>query len=115
MKHILFILFIIIGIIIIGISIPLILEKIKPNMIYGFRTPKTLNNEAVWYKANKYSGTALLIAGIIMLLSAGIFYGVAIKLNNTTSTMILFIVNFMIFSISISVSVIFSVLYLAKL
>ena len=37
--------------IIISISIPLILEKVKPNSVYGFRTQKTLSNEIVWYKA----------------------------------------------------------------
>lgn len=58
------------SIVIIVISIPLILDKIKPNNLYGFRTQKTLSNEEIWYKANKFAGIALLISGIIALVSA---------------------------------------------
>lgn len=45
--------------IIIAISIPLILEKVKPNRVYGFRTQKTLSNEIIWYQANKFLGYTL--------------------------------------------------------
>lgn len=45
-------------------SIPLILKAVPPNRIYGFRTRKTLSNEALWYRANAFAGWALLIAAI---------------------------------------------------
>ena len=49
-----------------GLSVPLILEKIPPNYLYGFRTPKTLSSRELWYKANKYAGRELLVAGAIL-------------------------------------------------
>jgi len=54
--------------VIIGVSIPLILEKIGPNAFYGFRTSKTRSSEMIWYKANKYCGYALIYAGIVSIL-----------------------------------------------
>ncbi|MBN1798775.1 MAG: SdpI family protein, partial [Spirochaetales bacterium] len=42
-----------VGLLIGGLAIPLILEKIKPNMWYGFKTKKTLSDEKIWYPANK--------------------------------------------------------------
>ena len=50
---------------IIGVlSIPMILKMVPPNPIYGFRTPSTLANEALWYRANTFAGWALLVASL---------------------------------------------------
>jgi uncharacterized membrane protein len=57
---------IIVGLIIIGVSIPLIFAKIRPNPWYGFRTPKTLSNPEIWYKANRYMAKNLFAAGIVI-------------------------------------------------
>ena len=54
--------------ILIPISIPLVKNKIKPNHLYGFRTRKTLSNEAIWYQANAYAGRLLLRASLITLI-----------------------------------------------
>lgn len=51
--------------ILILISLPLMLGKVKPNGLYGFRTKKTLSNERIWYKANKFTGWALVLSSII--------------------------------------------------
>lgn len=56
---------IITGILEIIIGIPLLYGKIKPNIWYGFRTPKTRSNDEIWYKANKYVGRDFIFAGII--------------------------------------------------
>jgi len=58
--------FIFVGMLEIIMGIPLLLQRIKPNVIYGFRTPKTRSSDEIWYKANKYFGRAFLIAGIIV-------------------------------------------------
>jgi uncharacterized membrane protein len=58
-------LFLVTGLTMIVVSIPMILHYVKPNRWYGFRTPKTLGNEEVWYKANAYCGILLLTLGII--------------------------------------------------
>ena len=54
----------------IGLSIPLILGKVKPNSTYGMRTAKTLSNPETWYAANKVMGRDLLLAGIAMLVTS---------------------------------------------
>lgn len=68
------IIFLVSGLTIAGVSQPLIRNKIKPNRYYGFRVPKTLKNEEVWYKANSYSGQVLSIAGWITAVSSLLFY-----------------------------------------
>jgi uncharacterized membrane protein len=52
-----------IGLLLIGLAIPLVSKKIPPNRWYGFRTPETLNNEELWYKANRYLGRDLIVYG----------------------------------------------------
>ena len=46
------------------LSIPLIRRKIKPNGLYGFRTPSTMENAELWYKVNEYAGRRLLVVGV---------------------------------------------------
>jgi uncharacterized membrane protein len=58
------------GVLVIGLSIPMIQQKLKPNGWYGFRTTKTLSDEKIWYPANTYSGKLLLGVGILWVLSA---------------------------------------------
>ena len=59
--------YIVICLVIIAISVPLILEKVPPNALYGFRTRKTMSDQSIWYKANKFGGAALAAAGIVSL------------------------------------------------
>ena len=59
----------IVGILNIVIARPLILRRIGPNRLYGFRTPKTLGDTKVWYDANEYSGKALRTAGIVIIIA----------------------------------------------
>jgi uncharacterized membrane protein len=44
------------------VAIPLALRKVRPNVIYGFRTRATLADEDVWYEANAYFGSRLIVA-----------------------------------------------------
>ena len=44
------------------LSIPLITEIIPPNYGYGIRTPKTLSDSRIWYRANKFAGRVLMFA-----------------------------------------------------
>jgi uncharacterized membrane protein len=54
---------------IVVLCIPLILQKIPRNRLYGFRTCYTLSSDVVWYRANKICGVALTIAGCAWLLT----------------------------------------------
>lgn len=58
------------GLLIAAIALPLILGKIPPNLWYGFRTPRTLGDPAVWYPANAYAGRWLFASGIIIAIAA---------------------------------------------
>jgi len=62
--------FILIGILEIILGIPLLLKKVKPNWLYGFRLPKTLSSDEIWYKSNKYVGRDLIVVGIIVILGS---------------------------------------------
>jgi uncharacterized membrane protein len=57
-------------ILIMVVAVPLILEWVPRNRLYGFRTPRTLESDAVWYPANKVAGILLTVAGVIWLLLA---------------------------------------------
>jgi uncharacterized membrane protein len=64
------ILFAVTGLILIGISIPLIMRKVPPNSFYGCRTRKTLSDPKIWYEANHISGKDFCIAGLVVLVSS---------------------------------------------
>jgi len=66
-------LYIFLGVLMAVIAIPLVLRKVKPNWIYGFRTPFTLSREDVWYDINAYFGRWLLAIGIIFTAISIIF------------------------------------------
>ena len=44
------------GVLIIGISIPLVKRKIKMNRFYGFRIRKAFESDEIWYDLNAYGG-----------------------------------------------------------
>ncbi len=60
--------FIALGLLLIGISIPLFYGKIGPNWFYGFKTKKTVSNREIWYKANKYMAKDFIKLGSLMIL-----------------------------------------------
>ena len=62
------------GLLLAGLSVPLILQKIPPNGLYGFRIPSTINNPDLWYKANTYAGRRFLVVGLGTAVGAIILY-----------------------------------------
>ncbi len=60
-----------------ALSIPLILGLVPPNRYYGLRTPKTLANAALWYRANRFAGWAFLVAaGMAVVLARAMRSGI---------------------------------------
>ncbi len=55
------------------LSLPLVLSLVPPNRLYGIRTPKTLANEQVWYRANRFGGWLFLASGAAYLAFATLF------------------------------------------
>jgi len=51
----------VLGVVIILISIPLYLGKVKMNCVYGFRIRKAFESEQNWYQINRYGARALMI------------------------------------------------------
>lgn len=62
--------YVFVGLLLIAIAIPLIQGRIRRNYLYGFRTPKTLSDDSIWYPANKYAGKKILMAGVVTTLAA---------------------------------------------
>jgi uncharacterized membrane protein len=46
-------------------SIPLMMGIVPPNRVYGFKTPRTLADKSLWYKANSFAGWALFAAALV--------------------------------------------------
>ncbi len=55
------------GFVMTAVSKPLIRRRTKRNIWYGFRVPKTLASDEVWYPANAYAGKELYIAGRVII------------------------------------------------
>jgi uncharacterized membrane protein len=65
---------VIVGVIYIGLGIPLLLGEFRPNAWYGCRTQKTVSSEEVWYPVNRVTGRYMIISGVAVILSAfGVF------------------------------------------
>jgi hypothetical protein len=62
------------GLLLIGLSLPLIQRRVRPNTWYGFRARRTLENPTIWYDVNAYAGRRLLISGIITTVAAVVLY-----------------------------------------
>ena len=48
-------------------SIPLILGLIPRNRMCGFRTSKTLSDDGVWYRSNRFGGWAIILSCAVYL------------------------------------------------
>lgn len=62
------------GLLLAGLSIPLILRRIPPNGLYGFRVRKTLENPEIWYTVNVFAGKRLLLVGLGTAVAAVVLY-----------------------------------------
>ena len=63
-------LFIFSGVLLGVLSIPMIMGKIPPNGLYGFRVKKTMEDPVLWYSVNAYSGKWLLGISLLSILAA---------------------------------------------
>ena len=60
-------LFIFSGVLFVVFGIPLKQGRVPPNRFYGFRTPRTLTNETVWYAVNRVTGADMVASGIAII------------------------------------------------
>jgi hypothetical protein len=59
------------GVLLIAVSVPLLLGKIKMNPVYGFRFRKAFESEENWYVVNSY-GAKALIRWALVIMATGI-------------------------------------------
>ena len=87
-----------VGLLFVGLSIPLIRGRVPPNSTYGFRTAKSLSDPKIWYEINHISGVDLLIAGVLIMLGsvAMLFLGQHLQPNQVVLPLFLL----MIFTLS---------------
>jgi hypothetical protein len=70
------------GILLVLLSIPLLLEKVPPNPVYGFRISPALDDPRIWYATNKHSAKRLMCAGLSVVIAAvGLYFVPSITLD----------------------------------
>jgi hypothetical protein len=66
------------GLLLAGLSVPLILQKVPPNGWYGLRVPSAPEDAQLWYQVNANIGRRFLVAGLGTAVGAIIlFYATA--------------------------------------
>src|SRR6266542_951173 len=80
------------GVSMIVICIPMMLERVPPNGWYGFRTPRTMSDPNIWYPANRVAGRNLSLAGVLLIAATVGVFLVHRSLNPETATIILGVV-----------------------
>ena len=55
------------GVILIVLAGPLLFRRVRPNGLYGFRTPSTIRDERLWYDVNAKTAVDLLVVGLGLL------------------------------------------------
>ena len=93
------------------LSIPLILQKVRPNCFYGVRTRKTMSDEAVWYKANKFFGCGMLISSLFSL----VVLIVVVLIPDVVSVIIINKLGGLVVVLPVGVLLIISFFYFRKL
>jgi len=56
------------------LAIPLVLRKVPRNLIYGYRTARTLKSDEVWYPANAFFGWCLIASSIVSAIAVRLLY-----------------------------------------
>jgi SdpI/YfhL protein family len=70
----LLVLFVAVGLLLSGLSLPLIFGKVGPNAWYGFRVPATLDDPDTWYRVNAFAAKGLLWVGLGTCAAAVLLY-----------------------------------------
>jgi hypothetical protein len=58
------------GMLLVLLALPLLLGKVPPNPVYGFRIAPALDDPGLWYEANKYAAVRLIWAGLSVIAAA---------------------------------------------
>jgi hypothetical protein len=105
----LLVLYLVTGLLLVGLSLPLIYRKVPPNYWYGFRVRATLENEEIWYPVNEYAAKRLLWVGIATVVAAAALFSLLTNVGIYASAMGCIVL------LGLAVSLIQSLLYLRSL
>jgi uncharacterized membrane protein len=53
------------GVVLIGLGIPLVRGRVRRNIVYGYRTRRTMSDDRIWYPVNMMLGLWLVWAGAL--------------------------------------------------
>ena len=106
----LLVMYVVFGLLLVGLALPLLLDKVPPNGWYGFRVPSTLYNPDLWYKVNRYMARWLLLSGIITVAGAVALYLVPGLSVDAYAWLCL-----LIFAVPFAIGVVLSFRYLRRL
>jgi hypothetical protein len=70
----LLILFVLSGLLLVFLAIPLMSDKIPPNGLYGFRLKATMGHPQIWYPVNRFFSKYLLATGLATVIAALLLY-----------------------------------------
>jgi hypothetical protein len=59
--------FVLSGLVLVAVCVPLIRGWIPPNGMYGFRVRKTMEHPEIWYPVNKYGGKRLALSSLQLI------------------------------------------------
>lgn len=104
-------LFALVGLSLCAVSIPLIRGKVPRNYVYGFRTPKTLKSDAIWYPANRVAGICLYQAGRVTVFGSLLLIPFALFLP----AYLIALIGLVFLALPVSVALIKSFAYLRRL
>ena len=63
------------GSLLVILALPLLKERVRPNVFYGFRFPKSFRSPEIWYAVNKYGAKRLLWSGVSLNAAAvGLYF-----------------------------------------
>ncbi len=55
------------AVLVLGLSMPLLRGKVKPNPLYGVRFAKSFESEELWYAINAYGARRMIIWSVVLL------------------------------------------------
>jgi uncharacterized membrane protein len=53
------------GLVLIGVGVSLVLGRIGRNRVYGYRTPRTVQDDRIWYPVNAMTGLWMIWGGLL--------------------------------------------------
>ncbi len=63
---------VIVGLLVVAVSVPLVMGKVRMNPWYGIRIPEAFKSEARWLEINRYGGRLMLWWGISIMVVASL-------------------------------------------